>query len=101
MSAGEGVGLKVGRGSRCQLGKGWGSSGWREQVSVGEGVGLKWNKWLLRLGWAWNGCRYLDGVRTCTVPLLAGDQVAMSGMLKLAPVNHPWLLSRLPLAFSS
>ena len=36
-------------------------------------------------------CRYLERVRTRTVPLLAGDQVAMSGMLKLAPVNHPWL----------
>ena len=34
-----------------------------------------------------------DQVGTCTVPLLGGDQVAMSGMLKLAPVNHPWLLS--------
>ena len=36
-------------------------------------------------------CRYFERVRTCTVSLLAGDQVAMSGMLKLAPVNHPWL----------
>ena len=54
----KGVGLKVGEGSRCQWGKGWGSrwlegagvsrgrggaqGGWREQVSVGKGWGSRW-----------------------------------------------------------
>ena len=76
MSVGEGVGLKVGGGSRCQWGKGWGSrwvegagvsggrggaqGGWREQVSVGKGWGSSGWREQVSVGKGW-GSRWVEG----------------------------------------